>query len=85
MAPRYAAYAAASRERLLDGLDLSRFRNDIDVEKAIELVNLVLEGIANRTMPVLQRLSPQQALEVVARITAETRLYFEMLKKGMYK
>jgi TetR/AcrR family transcriptional regulator len=85
MAPRYAAYAAASRERLLEGLDFTLFRDDIDIDQAIELVNLVLEGIANRYMPALQRHSPQEALEMVERLTVETRQYFEMLKKGMYK
>jgi AcrR family transcriptional regulator len=85
MAPRYADYAAASRERLLDGLDRSRFRADIEVDQAIELVNLTLEGIANRYVPVLQRLTPEEALQMVERIGEETRVYFEMLKQGVYR
>lgn len=85
MAPRYAEYATASRERLMDGLELTRFREDVDVEAAIELVYLVIEGIFNRYQPALRQASPETSLELVERITAETRSYFELLKKGLYK
>lgn len=85
MAPRYAAYAAASRERLLDGLDLTKFRDDVDVDQAIELVNLVLEGIFNRYQASLKRLTPEGALRMVESISAETRRHFELLKVGLYR
>ncbi len=85
MAPRYSNYAAVSRERLLDGLDRSMFREGIDIDRASDLVNLTLEGIARRYVPVLQHLSPEEALEMVDRINAETSVYFKMLKQGVYR
>ncbi len=84
MGPRYAEYAAVSRDRLTEGLDRSRFRKDISVNKAIELVELVLEGIYNRYAARLRQISPEEALELVEEITEETRVHFEMLKKGLY-
>jgi TetR/AcrR family transcriptional regulator len=84
IAPRYARYAAVSRERLTEGLDLSRFRKDIAVNKAIELVELVLEGIYNHYAPQLRKISAEEALDLVEEITEETRLHFELLKKGIY-
>jgi AcrR family transcriptional regulator len=85
MQTRFASYAQTSGGRLLDGLDTSKFREDIQPERAIELVTLVLEGLLNRYLPALQRLSPAESLAVVEKITAEARLHFEMLKKGLYK
>jgi AcrR family transcriptional regulator len=84
MAPRYARYAVVSRDRLTEGLDRSRFRKDIAVDKAIELVDLVLEGIYNRYAPLLRQSSAEEALELVEEITKEARGHFELLKKGVY-
>ena len=85
MQTRFTAYAQGSVGRLSDGLDRSKFREGIQPEKAIELVNLVLEGLFNRHLPAFQRLSPADSLALVEKITAETRQYFELLKKGLYK
>lgn len=85
MAPRFAEYAAKSRSRLREGLDLSKFREDTEIEEALELVSLVLEGINNRYAPALRQVSPEEAFLLVKQITAETRQYFELLKRGVYK
>lgn len=85
MAPRFAEYAATSRSRLREGLDLSKFRQDVEVEEAIELVSLVLEGVYNRYAPALRQVSPEEALLLVEKLSAETRQYFELLKRGLYK
>ncbi len=85
MTTRYAEYAAAGRDRLTEGLDLSSFRAGVQVDEAVELVKLVLEGIYNRYAPALRRVSPEEALGLVEQITEETRGYFELLKTGLYK
>jgi TetR/AcrR family transcriptional regulator len=54
---RYAGNFQTSAQRLLDGLDRPKFRDDIQVEKAVELVNLLLEGLYNRYLPAFKRLS----------------------------
>lgn len=85
MAPRYAEYAAISRRRLRQGLDHARFRQDVDVGQAIDLLELLLEGLYNRYAPLLQQASPAEALQYVEQITEETRAYFALLKKGLYR
>jgi AcrR family transcriptional regulator len=85
MQTRFSAYAQNSQGRLTDGLDTSKFRDGIQTEKAIELVNLVLEGLFNRYLPAFKHSAPADSLKLVEKITAEVRLYFEMLKKGLYK
>jgi TetR/AcrR family transcriptional regulator len=82
---RYASFYQTSARRLQDGLDRSRFKDDIDVEKAIQLVNLVLEGIFNRYLPALKTMTPADSLRLVEEIGVEVQTYFEMLKKGIYK
>jgi len=81
----YASYYQTSTRRLQDGLDRSRFKDDIDVEKAIQLVNLVLEGLYNRYLPAFKTMTPTDALGLVEEIGVEVQTYFEMLKKGIYK
>lgn len=85
MQTRFEAYAQTSGGRLLDGLDTSKFREGIQPEKAVELVTLVLEGLFNRYLAAFKRLPPDEALKMMEKITAEARLHFEMLKKGLYK
>ena len=85
MQTRFASYAQTSGGRPLDGLDTFKFREDIQPEKAVELVTLALEGLFNRYLPTFKRLPPAESLRLVDVITAEARLYFEMLKKGLYK
>jgi hypothetical protein len=85
MAPRFAGYAITSRQRLIEGLDRSKFREDVDVDKAIDLVELLLEGLYNRYAPLLQQASPGEALQRVEQITEKTRNTFALLKKGLYR
>jgi len=82
---RYSTYASASRQLLYDGLDRSKFKDDVDIEQARELINLVLEGILSRYTGLLKVIKPAEGLELVEKLTDECRGYFEILKRGMYK
>jgi len=82
---RYSIYASTSRQLLYDGLDRSKFKDDIDIEQAVELVYLVLEGILRRYEGLLKAIQPEVGLELVEKLTGECRGYFEILKRGMYK
>jgi TetR/AcrR family transcriptional regulator len=85
MALRYGEYADSSRQLLYDGLDLSKFKDDIDVEKAIDLTNLVLEGIFSRYANQLSQGTPEHALAFVEKLTEQVREYFGLLKCGLYR
>ena len=82
---RYSTYASISRQFLYEGLDRSKFKDDIDIEQAIELVYLALEGILSRYAGLLKVIQPAEGLELVEKLTDECRGYFEILKRGMYK
>ena len=79
---RYAALAGARR---LHGLDCSKFREGVDVEKAIELVSLVSEGLFNRYLPALKRTTTEGSLVLVEKIGDEVKDHFELIKSGIYK
>jgi AcrR family transcriptional regulator len=81
---RAGQYAAASQQRLLAGLDTSRFRPGIDLQRAIDLVQLFLEGLYNRYLERIRRASPKEALRLVEMMREECQGYFEMIKEGVY-
>jgi AcrR family transcriptional regulator len=85
MAVRYGEYAASSRQLLYAGLDLSKFRDDTDIEKAIDLTNLVLEGVFSRYANQLSQGTPEQALAFVEMLTVQVQEYFRLLKRGLYR
>ncbi len=82
---RYASYYQSNAQGLKEGLDRSCFKDDIDVDKAIDLVNLVLEGLYNRYLPAFKTMTSAEALQLVDQIGVEVRTYFDMLKKGLYR
>ena len=85
MATRFGEYATSSRQLLYEGLDHSKFMEEVDVEKAIDLTNLVLEGIFSRYAQQLSQGTPEQALAFVEQLTTEVQGYFELLKRGLYR
>jgi TetR/AcrR family transcriptional regulator len=82
---RYASYYAPSIQIIIDGLDRLKFKPDIEVEKVIELIFLILDGIQSKYTPVLRRLNPDDALPVVDNLFAECEVYFAMLRQGVYR
>lgn len=78
-------YAAGSMQALLKDLDLTKFKEGVDVQKAIQLVFLVLEGIFTRYLPQLTCMDAADSLQLVDRITDEAKENFELLKRGLYR
>lgn len=62
-----------------------RSREGIDIDKALQLVNLVREGIYNRYLPLLKTMTPEEAIKLVEKIRQEVRIYFNMLIGGIYE
>lgn len=85
LATRSAGYAERSQQLLFDGLDTSSFRPGVDPRQAVELVNLVMEGLFGRYAAELRRLPPQAALQRVEDLRPEVWAYFELLKNGIYR
>jgi hypothetical protein len=85
MVSRVPSFAADSMQLLLKDLDLSKFKEGVAVQKAIQLVFLVLEGIFNRYLPQLTQMDPANSLQLIERITDEVTENFDLLKRGLYK
>lgn len=85
MESRVPSFAADSMQLLVKDLDLSKFKEGVDVQKAIQLVFLVLEGIFNRYLPQLTQMDPANTLQLIERITDEVTENFDLLKTGLYR
>jgi TetR/AcrR family transcriptional regulator len=85
IAGRYVEYASTSRKLLFEGLDRSKFREDINIEQAIDLTNLVLEGFFSRYAGQISQGTPEQALAFVEQLSAQVQAYFDLLKRGLYR
>jgi len=85
IAHRFVEYAATSRKLLFEGLDRSKFRDDVNIEQAIDLTNLVLEGIFSRYVGQLSQGTPEEALVFVEQLSAQVQGYFDLLKRGLYR
>ena len=84
---RYVKLYVHNAQYFYKGFDMSKFREDINPQKAIELIILFLEGINSKYVNTYKynKISPETALVEIEKITEEVQEYFDILKKGMYK
>ena len=84
---RYLKLYAQNTQRFYEGFDTSKFREDVNPQKAVELILLFLEGLNSKYINTYRykKISPEAALAEIEKITEEVREYFDILKKGMYK
>jgi AcrR family transcriptional regulator len=82
---RTPSYASASMQMLFKDIDLSKFKEGVDVQKAIQLVLLVLEGIFSRYLPQLTRIGAEDSLKLLDQINQEVLENFALLKMGLYR
>ena len=81
---RYSAYYTPSMQMLTDGLDRSHFKPGVNVEKVIELIYLILEGLLSKSVPILQKYQPAESLALVDKLFVECDEYFTMIRQGVY-
>lgn len=74
---------AAGQAKLYEGIDTSKFKDGIDIKKAIEIINWTLEGFTNKEMQRLKNL-PMQEVDF-NELLEEVDSYLEILKKSFYK
>ena len=82
---RYKKLYAQNAQRFYKELDTSKFRKDINPQKAVELIIIFLDGMNNKYINTYKNRSPGAALIEIEKITEEAKEYFEMLKKGIYE
>lgn len=82
---RFREYSTASADDLTVGLDLSHFREGVDVQDAIKMIHVLLEGIFARFAPRLKAAAPDEFDALIQEISAECQRYFNMIQKGIYR
>jgi AcrR family transcriptional regulator len=83
----YRRLFALSASFLGRAFDPSLLREGVDPAKAMDLLHLFLDGWTNRYMETYKRqgLGFEQAMASVEAIKAEALVYFDLIKKGIYK
>lgn len=69
----------------LNDIDKSKFRGDINPDKAIELIMLTMEGYANKEATKLKIKSSNNIEEVYDKWVRDVNEYIEIMKKIYYK
>lgn len=82
---RFSTYTEASAQDLTEGLDRSRFKEDVDVQEAINLIHLLLEGLLSRYAQQLARTQAGDLDLLIQKILIECRVYFQMVRSGIYR
>ncbi|MGX6445990.1 TetR/AcrR family transcriptional regulator [Neobacillus sp. K501] len=70
-------------EKVYEGIDLSRFREDVDVQKVLKIITWTFEKISDEAL-YKARLSPNHELDY-EKIRLEAEAYFDILIKCFYK
>ncbi|TWD99571.1 TetR family transcriptional regulator [Neobacillus bataviensis] len=69
--------------RIYEGIDFSKFRDDIDIQKILKIITWTFEKLSEETLT-KAKLSPNHEIDYPA-IQLEAEKYFEVLTKVFYK
>lgn len=70
-------------EKAYEGIDLSRFREDVDVQKILKIINWTFEKMSDEAL-YKAKLSPTHDIDY-QKISLEAEEYFEVIIKCFYK
>ena len=79
------SYSEGFSVKIYDDLDISKFKPDVDIEKAVHMIWWVLEGIARDKQRIVSSQSKAQESKVADSITSEVEGYVKMLKEAFYR
>ncbi len=80
---RNAGLADNNLAKAFEGIDVSKFKEGIDVEKAINIIIWTFEGIGNAEIK-RAKLDPSSKIDYL-KVFKEGEIYIEMFKKWFYK
>ncbi len=81
---RYKKLYGIALPLLFDGLDMSKIRNGVDPDKAIEVVLFFMEGLQAKYLEAYRNMTPEQALSSLDKLTEDSFVYMDILRKGIY-
>lgn len=70
---------------IMEDIDTSQFRDDIDPQKAIELIVIFMEGISSKYLQKYKNRPADDVFNDVEKIMKEFKEYINILKVGIYK
>lgn len=85
MQQRFHAYTSAAADSIMEGLDLTLFKPEVNVDSLVEMVNTLLDGLLSRYSEEFREAEPAHTLEIVRQLEMRCREYFEMIKRGVYR
>lgn len=74
---------ASYQWKIYEGIDISKFKEDVDVERAINVIAWTIEGFTNRKLEKIRGFSLYEVN--LNELLTELDIYLEMLKKSFYK
>lgn len=81
---RYNAYYAKHMPEFFRDIDTSKFRKEIDVQKAINLIMMCTDGISNKYLQEYKNKPVDEVFGNVEKIVEEYNEYMDILKFGIY-
>ena len=69
--------------KIYEGIDMSKFRDDVDVQKILKIITFTFEGLSNEEL-YKAKLSPTHEIDY-QRVQIEVEEYFKILTKAFYK
>lgn len=82
---RFGKYSAASADNLTEGLNLTPFREGVNVADATKMITLLLEGVFSHYASRLKAADPDELDALIQEISTECKLYFSLIRKGIYR
>ncbi|MEN8904376.1 MAG: TetR/AcrR family transcriptional regulator [Clostridiales bacterium] len=72
-------------EILYSQIDKSKFREEFDARKILKLIYMIIDSISEKYSKDFLTLGPDESLKKMKEMTDEVYVYFDMIKKGIYK
>jgi hypothetical protein len=82
---RHSSYSSKYLGEIFENLDTSKFREEIDSEKAIELIMICMDGLSNKYIQKYKDVSMEEILENIEEVMEDFNKYLDILKFGVYK
>lgn len=82
---RYTSYTSKYLGEVFENVDTSKFREEIDSEKAIELIIICMDGLSSKYIQKYKSISMKEILENIEEIMEDFNKYLDILKFGVYK
>lgn len=67
-----------------EGLDMSKFRDDIDKTKMFEIIMFVINGLSQKYLHIVES-SADKGYSMMEKVLDETKKYVEIMRKVFYK